>query len=494
MPGLANSGAAQGPTLPQLACACGRVTSTALAEPDPRAPRPAARAFENRIGWAYNARWRKPRAEVVADLRRMRDLGCNTVYIGHNSAGNTDPDAYEPGLVPAAWYAIAAGTPEADNARTIFQAVATTIDAAREVGLDVVLAIGYQIAMGDEWNAANPSELRLNRAGERLIHWSSVHTASPYSEVYRHDIAEYYAWVDAQLVRPNPHVVALNLADEPMGADFSPHAMAAFEARYGTPFGRATDLERGEFLAGVVADYAAWSAETWKVLNSDVRTMMTFHIQRDAPFLPDVERIFRLAPDTFIVSADTHLDDGLIERTITPEVIRLLYGMVRTLGVLSRVHKKPLMLWTSANAWGLKRATRLQDALLNLDIVHDTARQVGGQLGMLMAWGWNIHLQGVYDDAGNFLGDKEAMIAGVSQALADRREQLSRVTDGRPSRVVHVPSVPLFATIGARRFDHLAEGVVDLGGIDFANENVAYLTDGPALDEARRLGIPIRTL
>ena len=35
---------------------------------------------------------------------------------------------------------------------------------------------------------------------------------------------------------------------------------------------------------------------------------------------------------------------------------------------------------------------------------------------------------------------------------------------------------------------------MDLSRIDFANENAVYLTDGRALDEARRLGIPITTL
>ena len=67
------------------------------------------------------------------------------------------------------------------------------IDAARDAGLDVVLGIGYQIAMGhatagDEWNIANASELRHNRDGELLRHWGSVLTASPYSYVYRRDI------------------------------------------------------------------------------------------------------------------------------------------------------------------------------------------------------------------------------------------------------------------------------------------------------------------
>ncbi len=467
---------------------------TSARAPTRQIARQAPRLFENRIGWAYSARWWKSRDVVVAELRRMRDLGCNTLYIGHNSAGDTNPDAYEPGMAPAVWYAIAANTPEATNAWRIVGAITMALDAAREVGLDVVMGIGYQIMMGDEWNAAHPSELRLNRNGELLIHWSSVYTASPYSAVYRRDIQEYYAWVNQVFVLPNPHVLALNLADEPMGSDFSPPAMAAFAARYGRRFEAATDGERGEFLAGVIPDYASWSANAWKDLNPDIRTMMTFHIQRDAPFMPDVERVFAQTPDTFIYSADTHLDDGTIDRVITPEVVTLLYGMCRTLGWLSRVYKKPLMLWTSANAWGLKQNGGLKEAMQNLDIVHDATKQAGGQIGMLMAWGWNIRFQGVYDDDGNFFADKDTMINGVSQALTARREQLSRVGTAVPSRVYQAPASSLYAAIGANRVDHLAEGIVDLRPIDFRAENAVYLRDGDALDEARRLGIPITPL
>lgn len=480
------------------ACACGgRVQTRAPlavgAANRARAQQPV-RPFENRVGWAYSPRWRKSRAEVVADLRRMRDLGSNTVYIGHNSAGNTDPDAYEPGLAPANWYAIAAATPNQANAKTVVAAITSSLEAAREVGLDVVLGIGYQIMMGDEWNAAHPEDLRRNRDGELLKHWGSVFTASPYSEVYRRDIREYYDWVNQTFVLPNPHVVALNLADEPMGADFSSHAMAAFQARYGVSFQAATNFQRGEFLTGVVADYAAWSANFWERLNPDVRTMMTFHVQRDAPFMPDVERIFAQTPARFIFSEDTHLDDGLIDRTITPETVRLLYGMCRTFGWLSRVYGKSLMLWTGANAWSLKKNGGMPEARQNIEIVHDATRQAGGQIGMLMAWGWNIQFQGVYHDEGNFEADKEAMIAGVSQLLAERRDRLSAPSAGRPDRVYHVPSASLLATIGEKRFDHLADGIVDLSRIDFATENAVYLTDGRALDEARRLGIPITTL
>ena len=243
------------------ACACGggRVQQARAAQAG-RAQQ-AARAFENRVGWAYSPRWRKPRAEVVADLRRMRDLGCNTIYIGHNSAGDANPDAFEPGLAPATWYAIAAATPSADNARIVVATITTCLDAAREVGLDVLLGIGYQIMMGDEWNAAHPDDLRRNREGVLLMHWGSVYTASPYSEVYRRDIREYYGWVNQTFVQPNPHVVALNLADEPMGSDFSSHAMAAFQARYGVPFQAATNVQRGEFLTGVIPDYAELERE-----------------------------------------------------------------------------------------------------------------------------------------------------------------------------------------------------------------------------------------
>jgi hypothetical protein len=496
-PGLPTDAHELGPI--RRACACGgsRVTareSQAVGPERAIGAKPGVRAFENRIGWAYSPRWRKSRAEVVADLRRMRDLGCNTIYIGHNSAGNTDPDAYEPGLAPANWYAIAAATPSSDDAHIVVAAVSTALDAAREVGLDVVLGIGYQIMMGDEWNDAHPEDLRRNRHGALLKHWGSVFTASPYSEVYRRDIGEYYGWVNRTFVLPHPHVVALNLADEPMGADFSSHAMSAFEARYGVAFDAASNAQRGEFLSGVIADYAAWSASFWERLNPDVRTMMTFHVQRDAPFLPDVERLFAQTPPSFIFSEDTHLDDGLIDRAITPTNVRLLYGMCRTFGWLSQVYARPLMLWTSANAWGLKRKGGLAEARLNLEIVHDATRQAGGQIGMLMAWGWNIRFQGVYDDEGNFGADKEAVIAGVSQMLSAQRERLSIPSTSRPDRVHYVPSARLMATIGERRFDHLAEGVVDLSRIDFATENAVYLTDGRALEEARRLGIPITPL
>ena len=51
--------------------------------------------------------------------------------------------------------------------------------------------------------------------------------------------------------------------------------------------------------------------------------------------------------------------------------------MCRTFGWLSQVYTKPLMLWTGANAWSLKKAGGMPEARLNIEIVHDATKQTG---------------------------------------------------------------------------------------------------------------------
>ena len=201
---------------------------------------------------------------VAADLRRMKQLGCNTVYLPPNNDTIAHPNGIEPGLAPAVWYALTRFTSQREDAWRIYQAILDVLDASLKAGLEVVLSIGYQIQMGEEWNEQNRDQLRRGPDQRTMNHWRSGETASPYSERYREDIQEYYRWVDEAIVRRYSNIVALNLADEPMGSDFSPHAMAAFEARYGKSFVVASSYERGEFLSGVIADYASWSADIWK--------------------------------------------------------------------------------------------------------------------------------------------------------------------------------------------------------------------------------------
>jgi hypothetical protein len=185
---------------------------------------------------------------------------------------------------------------------------------------------------------------------------------------------------------------------------------------------------------------------------------------------------------------DSHLDDGPPDRVITPDVVNLLYGMVRSVAWLSHVYARPLMLWTSANAWGLKRTGGPEEALENLSIVENTSKQVGGELGMLLAWGWNIYRQGIFDDEGVFLADKDTMIRVVGQALASTRDDLTAAGPPVLNSVIHVPSPALYTIIGQRRYSHLADTAVDLSGVDFGSDSIIYVVDGRALEASRAIG------
>jgi hypothetical protein len=435
---------------------------------------------------------------MARDFRRMRDLGANAVYLGHNVAGDVSPNKWEPGLSFAIYYALEQRTPAYEGARAMYEAVTTALAAAREVGLGVVLPVGYQIQMGPEWSERHPEHLRRKPDGTLLLHWDFLPSASPYSPRYREDIAAYYRWVDREIVRRHPHILALNLADEPMGTDFSPWARMAFQARYGQPMEGAEAARLGEFLSEVIADYAAWSAATWQEINPRLWTMMTFHIERTAPWLPSLDALFRRPPANFIFSADTHLHDAPPELPLTPQDVNLLHGMARTFGWLSRVYRRPMMLWTAANAWGLagqsSRRGGIEEATRNVAIAGDLPRQAGGRIAMLMAWGWNIQGQGVYRDEGHLdYLDREALVGAVARALAERREGLSTPETGRPARAIHVPEALVLARLGAERVTDQARPLVDLTRTDFIAGNTVYLTGGRALEEARAAGVEIVT-
>jgi hypothetical protein len=457
---------------------------------------PSRLPFENRVGWAYSAIPGVSQQEMVADLTRMKALGMNTVYIAHNNPGDAYAEKFEPGLSYAVYFALKEHTPSEASAYRLLEAVRFALEAAKAVGIDVVLPIAYQIQMGPEWDERYPQELRTDPDGEPMNHWASGETASPYSERYRTDISEFYRWANTQLVQRYPNIVAVGLASEPMGSDFSPSARREFVRRYGVPLDEALAADRGAFLSGVLADHAAWSASYWRELKPRVYTMMDFHIQRDAPFFPDMEQIFAQTPDNFIFSEDTHLFDLPAETPTPPSEINLLYGMVRTLGWLSRVYAKPLLLWTAANDWGLSDVgPPLEEALLNLDIVANTPRMVGGHLGMIMAWGWNIRYQGVYRDEGFFTRvDKEQFIGRISQELANRRSTLAAVGNAPPSVVLYLPSEVLHRRVGEQYTSHLLEPFEELTRFDFIGNQAVWLTDGRALDMARAAGSRIVTI
>lgn len=450
------------------------------------------RQFENKVGWAYTAVPGVTREEMIKDMQKMKDLGMNIVYIGHaNPADIIETDGFEPGLAPVVYFSIRDEDSSSIDAKLIYQAVLDSIEASKEVGLDVVLPVGYQIKMGKDWNNKNPEHLRVDKNGNKMNHWSSGETASPYSPKYLSDIREYYEWVNQNFISKYPNIVAINLGDEPMGSDFSEWAKDEFAKRYNIDFDSSAAEKRGEFLSEVLADHAANMSNMWREINPEVWTMMTFHIQREQPWLPNMESLFRKTPSNFVVSADTHLHDDLPTKPLTDSEVEHLYGLVRTLSYLSKVYDKRLMLWTSANVWGLTNKGGIEDAERNFDIVKQATEQGGGKVAMVMAWGWNIKDQGVYRCYGQCLFDTEDMLTVLSSKMGTIRDNLSTQSNNSPDKVVYLPSSVLNTKIGEENIDHLASRYVDLRKYNLSSENIVYLNDGLALRKAREAGAEI---
>jgi len=447
------------------------------------------RPFQNEVGWAYTAVPGSSRESMVVDMSRMKELGASIVYIGHANPGEVKPQGSEPGLCPAVYFAMRDNSAQREGALSIYQAITNSLEASKTAGLKVVLPIGYQIQMGQDWNSKNPASLRLDSGGSRLNFWGSGDTASPYSPVYQRDIQEYYQWINNNFVTQYPHIVAINLGDEPMGSDFSPWAKEEFAKRYdGVNFDSAPQQLRGQFLSEVIADHAGIAANMWKAINPAVWTMMTFHVQRESPWLPNLEALFSKTPDNFVFSSDTHLHDNLPNLPLTDQDQIGLYGMVRTYSYLSKVYGKKMMLWSAANAWGLTEKGGIAEANRNFDIVHDIGRQLGGEMAMMMMWGWNIKGQGVYGYNGERMFHPDDMVIQMSRKMRAVKDDLSTKTNGQPQTVLYLPSGELYRRIGQDNVSHLAPEYVDLMQYDLRGGNIIYLNDGPALQQAQAYG------
>lgn len=461
-----------------------------------------ARPFEGLVGWAYSPRPELTRAQIGADMAKMAAAGANVVYVSHANPGEVSPDT-EPGLTFSVWDALRAGVePEATRARTQIARVADCVAAAGAAKLRVVLAVGYQIEMGAAWSDRHPESIRRDADGSPMLTWTELRTgrtASPYATAFQDDIEAYWRWVDATFVRPNPHVVALNLGDEPMGADWSAPAKAAFERRYGVTFDAAPAEARGHFLGGVLADLASWSAGAWLRIDRDVHVLHTWHVQRDVPWFPDFERIFAASPASYVFSADTHLHDAPPE--LPPLDPSLMLAQARTLGWLSRVYDRPLMLWTSANDWGLgcQRSARrchfgVDDATAQVGQVLAAARDVGGNVGMLMAFAFNMRWLGAFGPAPDpAVYDPDVLFRSVSGALASARPTMTRRGTETPDPLVvdrgalerHVAERLPALQRERRGGAHVVEPFTDLGARrDLLRSTGVTLLSGRAADEA----------
>ncbi|MFN2183727.1 MAG: hypothetical protein ACK2UU_07040, partial [Anaerolineae bacterium] len=191
----------------------------------PLAPARAAPAPDRYAGWAVEAYPEDSARQMEATVRRLVDNGANVVWIGHNNPGVVDPDKVEPGLSYAVYEAFTdPADPRHGAAAAVVEAQHRMLLACRKAGVKAVLPVGYQIQMGRVWNENHPADLRLDAAGQPLDIYGGGVSATFYAPNYRRDIEAYYRWVEAEFVQPYAdRLLMLNLADEPIGGDYSAH-------------------------------------------------------------------------------------------------------------------------------------------------------------------------------------------------------------------------------------------------------------------------------
>lgn len=465
------------------------------------------RPFENNVGWAYQPRHYRTRDQIFADMRDMKDRGCNSLYVGHSNPGDSRHDKTEPGLNFSVYNSIMTNEGNTgESGRMIMEKITDVLDAAKECGMQVVLPVGYKISMGPQWSERNPNQLRKDADGQDLHTWGTEQTASPYSEKYKQDIRTYYQWINDTILSKYDNIKAINIADEPMGGDFSPHAMDEFRRKYGVDYHSASDEQRGEFQQNVIPDYIIWSAKTWKDINPNMLTTATIHIQREKPFSFDVERMFSETPDTFMFSADTHLQDAPPDNfPMTKDSTKLLINMVRTLGLYSKIYNKQLMLWQGANAWSFDRDgiqpdmgihTPQQAADINLQIIHDRVKQAGGKIAMIFGWGHpNVQpedqiLTGISPDT---------MYDHVTARLSGVRDRLSEVSQSLPRRIITIPRNQINQVTSRTRGkdgEHVIDtsDIYNLANIDFEHEDVVVIPEGKAAQIAKQHGSQVESV
>lgn len=429
----------------------------ALAAAPPAAPAPPW------VGWAVEAYPEMPAAEMEAMVRRLVDHGANVVWIGHNNPGEVDPAKVEPGLSYAVYQAfLDAADPRHEGAVAMLAAQRRLLDACRAVGVKAVLPVGYQIQMGERWNEEHPGDLRRDAAGQPLDIYGGGVSASFYAPAYRRDIEAYYRWLDAGLVRPYADtILMLNLADEPLGGDYSAHAEAEFRARTGLRFSDVgDDLGRqrllGAFQSGMVAEYAAWSAALWHDIHPGLPVTMSFDgaQARRSYTLPDLEPLFRDTPANLVVTFDAYPRDGLPNVALSDADLVGLFLLARSLGLYSARYDRPVWLWAAANSWGLSQASpdpgSVSDAVANGLALALLVRQGGGDLQGIAYWNYNVKEQGLYNDSHRTAYDVETMFQRVTAAFPGLRQAMA-ARASRPDVLVLAPPLRAHEAIGAQR-------------------------------------------
>jgi hypothetical protein len=423
---------------------------------DVRAGAPA----EYYAGWAVEAYPEMSAGEMKDLVARLKRTGANVVWIGHNNPGEVRAGKVEPGLSYAVFEAYQdRSDPRHQTAREIVAAQHRMLAACRAAGIKAVLPVGYQIQMGQRWNEEHPGDLRRDRQGQPLdIHGGGL-SASFYAPSYREAMEDYYRWVDVEFVRPYSDVLLmLNLADEPVGGDYSSHAEEAFRAQSGFGFDEVgSDVERqqqlGAFQSGYVVQYASESAKMWQGIHPGLPVTMSFDggQARKSFAMPDVEALFRDTPSNFLVTFDVYPRDDLPYLSADEYSMTGLFLLSRSLGLYSARYGKELWLWAAANSWGLNQESddpgTVSDAVANGLYLAMLVRQAGGNLRGVAYWNYNVRGQGLYNDTHATAYRPDTMFTQVSGVLPQLRRMMSS-PGGIPKVLILAPIARVHREIG----------------------------------------------
>ncbi|MFN2217883.1 MAG: hypothetical protein ACK2UA_04710, partial [Anaerolineae bacterium] len=407
--------------------------------------------------------------QMEATVRRLVDNGANVVWIGHNNPGVVDPDKVEPGLSYAVYEAfLDPADPRYGAAAAVVEAQHRMLLACRKAGVKAVLPVGYQIQMGRVWNENHPADLRLDAAGQPLAIYGGGVSASFYAPSYRRDIEAYYRWIEAEFVQPYADLLLmLNLADEPIGGDYSAHAEAEFERIHGFGFDEVGDdpgrqRPLGQFQSRYVVEYAIYSAALWEQIHPGLPVTMSFDgaQARQTFTMPDVEALFRDTPSNFVVTFDAYPRDGMPDVPLDDGDLTGLFLLARSAGLYSARYGKLLWLWAAANSWGLSQASAdpgsVSDAVANGIYLALLVRQGGGDLQGIAYWNYNVREQGLYNDTHDTAYDPETMFNQVSAVLPALRS-LMRSAPSQPEVLILAPPARSYEQIGAGRASVLLE-------------------------------------
>lgn len=448
-------------------------------------------------GWAIDAYPDMTYEAMLAALTRMKETGANVVWISHANPARPYAQEREVGLNPSVFSAFKDPAQYAYlDAISIVEANQRMLKACRALGLKAVLSVGYQTQMGQLWSQQHPQDLR-RRADGKL--WQVTNGNAPYASVYspafQKDLRDYYVWIEYEFVHSyRDTILMLNLADEPLGGDYSAWADREFQRRTGYGFADVGDSpERqtslGRFQANVIADFMTVASGYWNEITPGLPVTMSFDggAMREENGLPNLESLFANAPANFVLTWDMYpRDRGSLDKPINEDDISRLFSLVKRIGGFSARYDRAVWFWSAANSWGLGQTAvnpgTIADAQANLLYLALLMNQVGGHLAGLAVWNYNIRSQGLYNYSCCGLNQKatwneDDMFQGVSRQFGTVRAIMAGAL-GQPEVLFLRPPEWQYRLIGQTRADYFLQ-VMDWGKLDALDRaNVAGVEAG----------------